>query len=83
MYQVRGNRDACKSVGPHPPCNLSVVSRVNRPLIRSIIEATSKTVARTRKTRDYISGLIMDGWKIDFIRVNRSYGLGRERIVRR
>lgn len=58
MYQVRGNRDACKSVGPHPPCNLSVVSRVNRPLIRSIIEATSKTVARTRKTRDYISGLI-------------------------
>lgn len=58
MYQVRGNRDACKSVGPHPPCNLSVVSQVNRPLIRSIIEATSKTVARTRKTRDYISGLI-------------------------
>lgn len=64
---TRRNRDACKSVYPHPPCNLSIVSRLNRPLISYDNRQRRKQLIVSAKRVTCTSGLIMRGWRTDFI----------------
>lgn len=65
---TRRNRDACKSVYPRPPCNLSIVSRLNRPLISCDNRQRRKQLIVRAKRVTCTSGLrIMRGWRTDFI----------------